>query len=82
MITEVQSYQANFHLTGLTSTEYSELLSYVIKIGKTISFGGGVDNIETQKNNLFNRIMTDLSSTNLDVEKQMEFIKEWKLLLW
>lgn len=77
-----QLYQANFHLTGLTSQEYHEVLSSVVKIGKVISFGGGIDNINEQRMTLFQVIENDLTKIGIDYEKKEEIISSWKKIIW
>jgi hypothetical protein len=77
-----QLYQAHFHLTGLTSQEYNEVLSNVIKIGKVISFGGGVDNIIEQRTTLIQKIEADLKSLGIDQEKRKKLIDDWKKIIW
>jgi hypothetical protein len=77
-----QLYQAHFHLTGLTSQEYHDVLSNVTKIGKAISFGGGVDNIIEQRTTLIEKIETDLKSLGLDQEKRKKLIDDWKKIIW
>ena len=77
-----QIFQAHFHLTGLTSQEYYEVLTNVTKFGKVVSFGGGIDNIVEQKTTLIEKIEIDLREIGLNKEKRTEFIENWKKLIW
>lgn len=77
-----QVYQAHFHLTGLTSQEYHEVLTNVTKIGKVISFGGGIDNIIQQRTKLIEKIDLDLREIGVDKEKREKLIQNWKKLIW
>jgi len=77
-----QLYQAHFHLTGLTSQEYHDVLSNATKIGKAISFGGGIDNVSQQRTKLIEKIDLDLREIGIDKEKRKKLIDDWKKIIW
>ncbi len=73
-----QNYIANFYLTGLTKTEYQEVIEFATKkIGKVVSFGGGIDNIDELRKSLLNKINTDLIEIGISEEKRQSLIEEW-----